>query len=141
MHAQAKHWFKSLQLLLLFKLLQYLPETSYPRYLLFDLDLDIKILVGTTFDPAGFKALTSDVTQCGGVYDRIRTGTLFYIHCYQTLVGRYVVVQMDETDAQLTVCELEVYQEQGKAVYLLHLIHHQWSYFSDRTRKGLKRLM
>ena len=67
--------------------------------------------------------LTSDFTQCGGVYNGIRTGTLFYIHCYQTLVGRYVVVQMDETDAQLTVCELEVYQEQGDVACLLSLIH------------------
>ena len=78
----------------------------------------IKILVGNEFNSASFSAATSGFEQCGGVYDNIQTGASFHVHCYQTLVGRYVVVQMDGAESQLTVCELEVYQEQGRAMTL-----------------------
>ena len=73
-----------------------------------------RLLIGIEFNSASFSAETSGFEQCGGIYDNIQTGASFHVHCYQTLVGRYVVVQMDATQSQLTVCELEVYQEQGE---------------------------
>ena len=75
--------------------------------------------MGATFDAAVFNVLTSGFTQCGGAYDRIRTATRFYIHCYQTIVGRYVVVYIDRINSQLTVCEIEIYQQQGQITLLI----------------------
>ena len=48
------------------------------------------------------------------MYDRIRTATLFYIHCHQTLVGRYVILHAAATSTKLTLCEVKVYEEQGE---------------------------
>ena len=76
----------------------------------------MSVLVGKTFDPATFDPSTSGFSQCGGEYDRVRTRTLFHIHCYQTLVGRYVVLQAEGMSTQLSICEVEVYQEQGMTV-------------------------
>ena len=79
----------------------------------------LRVLVGDMFDAAIFDPLVSGFQQCGGVYDRIRTATLFYIHCYQTLVGRYVILHAAATSTKLTLCEVKVYPEPGEIVFNL----------------------
>ena len=68
--------------------------------------------VGNQFDATGFNASTTKLKKCAGKY-KLKMGASFYIHCYRTLVGRYVVVQMFALNSHFTVCEVEVYQEQG----------------------------
>ena len=80
--------------------------------ILFHADRSIQVYIGNEFDSTGFDASTAGFKQCGGVYT-VKKGASFYIHCYQTLVGRYVVVQMNALNSHFTVCEVEVYQEQG----------------------------
>ena len=125
--------------MLKFKSLNQLRESSTISSLPFA-GTQIKILVGNEFDSASFSAETSGFEQCGGVYDNIQTGASFHVHCYQTLVGRYVVVQMDATQSQLTVCELEVYQEQGRAMAFSCALQKHHKTFSD-TNTGLSKHM
>ena len=79
-------------------------------------DQDVRVLIGNEFEASGFNAMASNLKQCGRILNNIRNGASFHVHCNQTLVGRYVVVQMDATQSHLTVCELEVYEEQGRVM-------------------------
>ena len=80
--------------------------------ILFHADRSIQVYIGNEFDSTGFDASTAGFKQCGGVYT-VKMGASFYIHCYRTLVGRYVVVQIIALNSHFIVCEVEVYQEQG----------------------------
>ena len=84
---------------------------------LYNPDINVNILIGRTFEEASFNPLKTTFNQCGGAYDQILSGTLFYIHCFQTLVGRYIVVHMDALATALKICEIEVYQDQGRNAF------------------------
>ena len=71
------------------------------------------ILAGVNFDEMTFNPVTSDFARCGDPTSIVGRGEFLYIHCFITLVVRYVAVYMDATDI-LQICEFEVYQEQGK---------------------------
>ena len=83
--------------------------------------------VANVFNGASFY----DSQSCGKGYSHIKTHTLFYVHCYQTLVGRYVIVQMYAGNAALVVCEIEVYQKQGKVQKLSgNMVKHTQNLFN-----------
>ena len=77
---------------------------------------NIKVQAGNTFDSATYTPLNSGFEQCVDTVFSAAIGEVLYIHCKTTLFYRYVVVYI-ATDSQmvLTICELEVYQEQGRS--------------------------
>ena len=81
--------------------------------LLLDSSRNVAIQVGKNFDEMTFNVATSGFDRCGDLTSIVGRGEFLYIHCFATLVARYVAVYMDAIDI-LQICEFEVYQEQGK---------------------------
>ena len=80
----------------------------------------ISVAAGDVFDPAVYQPWTPGWENCSETIFSVDIGEVLYIHCTTTLFHQYVVVYIAvDAPMVLTVCELEVYQEQGNSKFLL----------------------
>ena len=71
---------------------------------------NVSVRVGDTFNETSFNPET--FSECAYEAQPFGEGEMRYLHCGTTLIGRYVTVYLKHTGI-LTVCEVEVYSEQG----------------------------
>ena len=66
----------------------------------------ITFSVGKTFSESDFSTMISTYNACRE-YSTVEMAEVLYVHCLQTLYGRYIAIQLSGM-SRLFICEIEI---------------------------------